>query len=83
MAATKCIKLRAGAPSVAAVYDRRLTIRKDWHWQSAATTDDAAPMGLEFILVLGSTNMPRLTALGNAAKIAQPFMAGSSVNQMK
>ncbi len=46
-------------------------------------TEYAAPTGLEFILVLDSTNMPRLTALGDAATIAQPFMAGSLFNQMK
>jgi hypothetical protein len=46
-------------------------------------TEYAAPTGLKFILVWDSTNMPRLTALGMAAKIAQPFMAGSGGNQMK
>jgi hypothetical protein len=46
-------------------------------------TEYAAPTGLEFILVLDSTNMPRLTALGNATKIAQPFMAGSLFNPIK
>jgi hypothetical protein len=35
------------------------------------------------VLVLGATNMPRLTALGNVSKIAQLFMAGYRVNQMK
>jgi hypothetical protein len=43
-------------------------------------TEDAAPTGLEFVLVWDSTMMPRLTALGDAAKIAQPFMAGASFN---
>jgi hypothetical protein len=46
-------------------------------------TDDAAPTGLKIIVVWGSTNMPRLTALKNVAKIAQPFMAGLNVINTK
>ncbi len=46
-------------------------------------TEYAAPTGLEIVLVWGSTKMPRLTALGNATKIAQPFMAGSLFNPIK
>jgi hypothetical protein len=33
---------------------------------SGGQTEDAAPTELKIILVLGSTNMPRLTALGRA-----------------
>jgi hypothetical protein len=31
-------------------------------------TEDAAPTGLKIILAWGSTNMPRLTALGTALR---------------
>jgi hypothetical protein len=39
------------------------------------------PDGAGIHFGFGSTNMPRLTALGSVLTIAQPFMAGSSVHQ--
>jgi hypothetical protein len=38
----------------------------------AVRKDDAAPTGLKMVLVLGSTNMPRLTALGTARRRKRP-----------
>jgi hypothetical protein len=47
----------------------------------AVRKDYAAPTELENLVIPYSTNMSRLTALGNVSKIAQPFMAGYRVKQ--